>query len=82
MLPKRHFVAVRLTPKEVRQLTKASKSSEYRTTGACVSGETSGLCVFGLPAEWRYVVTCSNPCEFGYVNAYATSTDDLKFSYS
>ena len=34
MLPKRHFLTVRLTPKEIKQLTKASKSSEYRTTSA------------------------------------------------
>jgi hypothetical protein len=45
-------------------------------------GKLLASAFFGLPAEWRYVVTCSNPCEFGYVNAYATSTDDLKFSYS
>lgn len=34
MLPKRHFLTVRLTPKEVSNLIKISKNSEYRTTSA------------------------------------------------
>lgn len=34
MLPKRYFITVRLTPKEISQLNKAAKSSDYRTTSA------------------------------------------------
>ena len=34
MLPKRYFLTVRLTPKEIKQLQVASKSTEYRTTSA------------------------------------------------